>query len=61
MLGPAKEEMEKDQDIKFLLSILKEIRNYAVASGQEPDNTLRAVAEWILALLEVATFNGGTK
>lgn len=51
-------EAEREQDIEFLTHILFEIRNYARSVGQEPDETLRATAEWILALLKVATFNG---
>lgn len=53
---PTKE--EREQDIKFLTHILFEIRDYARSAGQEPDETLKATAEWILALLKVATFNG---
>ena len=49
--------MEREQDIKFLTHILFEIRDYARSAGQEPDDTLKATAEWILALLKVATFN----
>ena len=52
-------EEEREQDIKFLAHILFEIRDYARSAGQEPDETLKATAEWILALLKVATFNGG--
>ena len=54
---PTKEERERD--IKFLTHILFEIRDYARSVGQEPDETLKAIAEWILTLLKVATFNGG--
>lgn len=50
---------EQKQDIDFLVKILFEIRDYAKACGQEPDDTIRAVAEWMLTLLEVSTFNGG--
>ena len=56
MREPTKE--EREQDIKFLTHILFEIRDYAKSVGQEPDETLKAAAEWILALLQVATFNG---
>lgn len=52
-------ETERKQDINFLTHILLEIRDYAMSAGQEPDETLKATAEWILALLKVATFNGG--
>ena len=51
-------EVEREQDIKFLTHILFEIRDYARSAGQEPDETLKATAKWILALLEVATSNG---
>ena len=51
-------EEEREQDIEFLTNILFEIRDYAKSVGQEPDETLKATAEWILALLKVATFNG---
>lgn len=54
-------EEEREQDIKFLTGILMQIRGYAFAHDQEPDDTLRAVANWILGLLEVATFNGGSE
>lgn len=54
---PTKE--EREQDINFLTHILFEIRDYAISCGQEPDDTLKTVAEWILTMLKVATFNGG--
>ena len=54
--GPTEE--EREQDIEFLTHILFEIRDYARSVGQNPDETLKATAEWILALLNVATFNG---
>lgn len=56
---PTKEELELD--INFLTHILFEIRDYAKEVGQKPDDTLKAVADLILALLQVATFNGGAK
>ena len=52
-------ENEKEQDLEFLVDVLFQIRDYALAHEQEPDETLRTVAEWIIGLLEVATFNGG--
>ena len=54
MREPTKE--EREQDIKFLTHILFEIQDYAKSVGQEPAETLKAVAEWILALLDIATF-----
>ena len=50
-------EEEREQDIEFLTHILMEIRDYAISCGQAPDDTLKSVAEWILAMLKVATFN----
>ena len=52
-------ENEKEQDLEFLVDVLFQIRDYALAHEQEPDETLRTVADWILGLLEVVTFNGG--
>lgn len=52
-------ETERKQDIEFLTHIIFEIRDYARSVGQEPDETLKAIAEWILTLLKIATFNGG--
>lgn len=48
---------EREQDVKFLTHILLEIRDYAKEAGQEPDDTLKSVAEWILAMLQICTFN----
>ena len=50
-------EEEREQDIKFITHILFEIRDYAKSAGQEPDETLKSIAEWILALIKVGTFN----
>lgn len=48
---------EHEQDEKFLTHILMEIREYAKSHGQVPDETLKTIAEWILGLLQIATFN----
>ena len=50
-------EEEREQDIKFITHILFEIIGYAKSAGQEPNETLKSIAEWILELLKVATFN----
>lgn len=42
---------------EFMSRIIAEICNYAVENGMEPDDTLGAVADSILALLEISTFN----
>ncbi len=44
-------------DKDFMAQIIAEICNYAVLNGMEPDDTLGTVADNILALLEIATFN----
>ena len=45
-------------DTDFLSKLISEICNYAVNNGYEPDTTLKAVAENILTLLEISTYNG---
>lgn len=59
MMGELKEPTneERDRDVKFLTHILCEIRDYAKEVGQEPDDTLKAVADWINTLLQIDTFN----
>lgn len=52
---------ERERDLKFLSHIFFEVRDYAISAGQNPDETLRAVAEWIMVMLKVGTFNGGAK
>lgn len=47
-----------DTDLDFFTKLISEICTYAVQNGYEPDDTLRAVSENILALLEIATYNG---
>ena len=44
-------------NIEFMSHIIAEICNYAVANGMEADDTLAAVADNILSLLEISTFN----
>lgn len=49
-------------DCDFIVKIIAEICNYAVANGMEPDDTLSTVADSILSLLEISTFkNWGKK
>lgn len=47
-------------DAEFMSHIIAEICNYAVANGMEPDDTLGTVADNILAMLEISTFNNWT-
>lgn len=50
-------EEERKRDIDFLVRIIFEIRDYAKEAGQNPYDTLKSVANWILALLQTATFD----
>ncbi len=43
-------------DEKFMTKILVDICNYAVENKYDPNETLKQVAENILAILEIATF-----
>ena len=45
-------------DIEFQSHILTEICNYAVEQGMEPDDTVRTIANNLLAMLNICTFNG---
>lgn len=51
-------------DTEFMSHIIAEICNFAVENDMEPDDTLNTVADNILSLLEISTFNnwkGGAK
>lgn len=41
----------------FMTHIISEICNYAVANDMKPNETLNIVAENILAILEICTFD----
>jgi hypothetical protein len=45
------------RDNEFMTKIIGDICNYAVENGMEPDDTLGTVADNILSLLEISTFN----
>jgi len=45
----------------FLAHIIAEICNYAVKNDMEPNETLRTVADNILYLLKISTFNSWGK
>lgn len=53
----AGEEGKSMNDNEFMVKIIGDICNYAVANGMEPDDTLSMVADNILSLLEISTFN----
>ena len=44
-------------DEEFLTEILAQICDYAIKNGYEPDETIKTVAENMLVLLAVSTFN----
>ena len=44
-------------DTEFMANIMIEIAEYAVKNDMEPDDTIKAVAENMLKLLEISTFN----
>lgn len=48
---------DEDKDAKFLTHIIQEICAYANQEGIEQNETMRTVANGILSLLEIATFN----
>ena len=45
------------EDDEFMSHIICEITEYAVENNMEPDDTLKTVADNILMLLEIASFN----
>ena len=45
-------------DNEFMVNIISEICQYAKENGMECDDTIRTVANNILVMLEVSTFNG---
>ena len=47
-----------ERDQVFLVELISLICNYAITYGYKPDDTLRAVAENILSLLEISKYNG---
>ena len=44
-------------DTEFITNIITEICEYAVENDMEPDDTLRTLADNILMLLEISSFN----
>lgn len=44
-------------DTEFMAHIIADVCNYAVTNGMEPNDTLETVADNILFLLEISTFN----
>lgn len=48
--------MSKNDDMKFLASIIAQICDYAVNNGMNPDDTLKTMAISILQFTEVASY-----
>ncbi len=46
-----------EDDAEFLSLIISYICSYSVENGMEPDDSLRTIAQNILKLLEISTFN----
>lgn len=44
-------------DRDFLIHIIGEICTYAISNGMDPDDTLGTIANSILSLLKISTFN----
>lgn len=49
---------EINDDTDFFTNILAQICDYAVKNNLKPDETINTVAENMLSLLKIATFNG---
>ena len=47
-------------DAEFIANIISEICNYAIENEMEPDDTVRTIANNLLAILEISTFNNWT-
>ena len=49
---------EFHDDMEFVMDIMTEIAEYAVKNNMIPDETIKTVAENMIALLEIVTLNG---
>ena len=45
------------EDMEFVMDIMTEIAEYAVKKQMMPDETIKTVAENMIALLEIVTLN----
>jgi hypothetical protein len=45
-----------NKDKEFLIKIINEVAKYARSNGYDIDETMHAIADWILAILKVGTF-----
>lgn len=46
-----------NEDVEFQTHIIVEICDYAVSQGMEPDDTVRTIANNLLAMLTISSFN----
>lgn len=44
------------KDREFLIKIIYEVAKYARSNDYDIDETMKAIAEWILAILKIGTF-----
>ena len=51
------ERQEFRDDMEFVMDIMTEIAEYAVKNQMIPDETIKTVAENMIALLEIMTLN----
>ena len=51
------ERQEFRDDMEFVMDIMTEIAEYAVKNQMIPDETIKTVAENMIALLEIITLN----
>ena len=54
-----KEEMSSDS--KFMAHLISEMFDYAVCNGMKPNDTIKAISNNFLSLLDIANFNGWKK
>lgn len=51
------ENKEFREDMEFVMDVMTEIAEYAVKNQMMPDETIKTVAENMIALLEIITLN----
>lgn len=50
------EQIQISKDSEFMIQVVSLIATYAKKNGMSPDETIKTVAENLLCLLEIATF-----
>lgn len=59
--GDKMTEKELSADMKILDDIISQICNYAIDNDLEPDETIETIAENLLTLCKIASFNDWQK